>query len=124
VTDRPGGTADQPDGRTDGPGEPDAGRGSAGTPPAGLQAYPGQGGMSDQGGMSGRSSSAAGRASSPPHPPGPGPGTSATGGPAAADPEEEWPDDAGPAGGASGPTGMELIERQLGGTIIEEIDES
>ena len=31
--------------------------------------------------------------------------------------------DAGPADGGAGPTGMELIERQLGGTIIEEIDE-
>ena len=37
--------------------------------------------------------------------------------------DEEWPDDAGSAGGGSGPTGMELIERQLGGTVIEEIDE-
>jgi DNA polymerase III subunit gamma/tau len=119
VTDRPGGTADRPDGHTDGPGGPGAVRGSAGTPPAGFQAHPGRGGMSGPGG------GAAGRASSPPRTPGsrPGRGTSATGGPAAADPEEEWPDDAGPADGASGPTGMELIERQLGGTIIEEIDE-
>jgi hypothetical protein len=37
--------------------------------------------------------------------------------------EEEWPDDAGPADSGTGPTGMELIERQLGGTVIEEIDE-
>jgi hypothetical protein len=37
--------------------------------------------------------------------------------------DEEWPDDAGPAEGGPGPTGMELIERQLGGTVIEEIDE-
>jgi hypothetical protein len=37
--------------------------------------------------------------------------------------DEEWPDDAGPAGGGAGPTGMELIERQLGGTVIEEIEE-
>jgi len=29
----------------------------------------------------------------------------------------------GPADAASGPTGMELIERQLGGTVIEEIEE-
>jgi hypothetical protein len=43
--------------------------------------------------------------------------------PPAADYDEEWPDDAGPAGGESGPTGMELIERQLGGTVIEEIEE-
>ena len=45
------------------------------------------------------------------------------GGPAAADLTEEWPDDAGPAESSAGPTGMALIERQLGGTIIEEIDE-
>jgi DNA polymerase III subunit gamma/tau len=37
--------------------------------------------------------------------------------------DEEWPDDAGPAGGVAAPTGMELIERQLGGTVIEEIEE-
>jgi DNA polymerase-3 subunit gamma/tau len=37
--------------------------------------------------------------------------------------EEEWPDDAGPAGGAAGPTGMELIQRELGGKVIEELEE-
>jgi hypothetical protein len=46
--------------------------------------------------------------------------------------DEEWPDEAaGPAdpGGPGGPggsgalTGMELIQRQLGGRIIEEIEE-
>jgi DNA polymerase III subunit gamma/tau len=37
--------------------------------------------------------------------------------------DEEWPDDAGPPGAAAGPTGMELIERQLGGRVIEEIEE-
>ena len=42
--------------------------------------------------------------------------------PPAAD-DEEWPDDAGPAAGGAEPTGMELIERQLGGTVIEEIEE-
>jgi DNA polymerase III subunit gamma/tau len=36
---------------------------------------------------------------------------------------EEWPDDAGPAGDAPAVTGMELIERQLGGRVIEEIEE-
>jgi len=40
-----------------------------------------------------------------------------------ADHDEQWPDDAGTAGGGSGPTGMELIERRLGGTVIEEIEE-
>src|SRR5690349_2765494 len=43
--------------------------------------------------------------------------------PPAPDYDEEWPDDAGPAGSGGGPTGMELIERQLGGTVIEEIEE-
>ena len=43
--------------------------------------------------------------------------------PPPADYDEKWPDDAGPAGSGSGPTGMELIERQLGGTVIEEIEE-
>jgi DNA polymerase III subunit gamma/tau len=43
--------------------------------------------------------------------------------PPPADYDEKWPDDAGPAGSGSGPTGMELIERQLGGTVIEEIED-
>jgi DNA polymerase-3 subunit gamma/tau len=43
--------------------------------------------------------------------------------PPAPDYDEEWPDDAGPAGGGAQPTGMELIERQLGGKVIEEIEE-
>ena len=43
--------------------------------------------------------------------------------PAAPPGPEEWPDDAGPAGDAPGPTGMELIQRQLGGQVIEEIEE-
>jgi hypothetical protein len=42
---------------------------------------------------------------------------------AAADLDEEWPDDAGPAGDGPGLTGMELMKRQLGGTVIEEIEE-
>jgi DNA polymerase-3 subunit gamma/tau len=40
--------------------------------------------------------------------------------------DEEWPDDAtgrGDPGGSGGLTGMELIQRQLGGRIIEEIEE-
>ena len=118
----PGGAADRPDGFAGGPGTPGGMQSSAGTPPAGFQAHPGRGGS---GGMSGAGGGAPGRASSPSRPPEPRPrsGTSATGGPAAAGLEEEWPDDAGPAPGGAGPTGMELIERQLGGTIIEEIDE-
>ena len=120
ATGQAGASARLPDGPgTDG-GAPDGGvRGGAGTSPARLQARPGQGGRSGAGG------GAAGRGSSLPRPPGPrsGAGTSSPAGPAA-DPEEEWPDDAGPADGGGGPTGMALIERQLGGTIIEEIDES
>jgi len=116
----PGDTTDRPGGSADGPGAPGGMQGNAETPPGGFQAHRGQGG---QGGMSGAGGAPAGRrASSPPRPPQPrsGRGTSA---PAATDPEEEWPDDAGPADGGAGPTGMELIERRLGGTVIEEIDE-
>jgi DNA polymerase-3 subunit gamma/tau len=43
--------------------------------------------------------------------------------PPAAGYDEQWPDDAGPVGGGAEPTGMELIERQLGGKVIEEIEE-
>jgi hypothetical protein len=42
---------------------------------------------------------------------------------AAADLDEEWPEDTGPAEDRPGPIGMELIERQLGGTVTEEIEE-
>jgi DNA polymerase III subunit gamma/tau len=42
--------------------------------------------------------------------------------------DEEWPDDAGEGGGPVGPVdglvGMELIQRQLGGKVIEEIEEA
>ena len=76
--------------------------------------------------MPGAGGAATGRPSSPPRRP-PEPrsagGASSPAGPAVSNPDEEWPDDAGPAAGEAGPTGMELIERQLGGTIIEEIDE-
>ncbi len=115
ATDRPDDSAARPD-RT---GADGVVPGSAGTPSAGFQAHPGQGGRS------GADGGAAGRASSSRRPPGPrsGAGTPSPGAPAAADLEEEWPDDAGPVDDAGGPTGMELIERQLGGTIIEEIDE-
>ena len=52
------------------------------------------------------------------HPASPGPQ-------AAAFAEEEWPDDAGPAGtGTEDLTGMELIRRQLGGRVIQEIEDS
>ena len=120
ASDRPSGMADRPDGSADRPGAPGGMQGSAGTPPAGSRASSG-----GPGGMSGAGGGAAGRASSPPRPPEPRSDgrTSSPGAPAAADLEEEWPDDAGPAADGAGPTGMELIERRLGGTIIEEIEE-
>jgi DNA polymerase-3 subunit gamma/tau len=44
---------------------------------------------------------------------------------AAAFAEEEWPDDAGPVGtGTEDLTGMELIRRELGGRVIQEIEDS
>jgi len=109
-------------GRPDRPGADGGVQGSAGTPSGGFQGHPGRGGSDGRPGAGG---GAAGRASSRPQPPEPrwGAGTSSPDGPAATDLEEEWPDDAGPADAGGGPTGMELIERQLGGTIIEEIDE-
>ena len=55
-------------------------------------------------------------ARSRPAPPGPQPAAFA---------DEEWPDDAGPAGGGTEDlTGMELIRRQLGGRVIQEIEDS
>jgi DNA polymerase-3 subunit gamma/tau len=118
-TDRPSGVADRPGGSADRPGATGGMQDNAGTQPGGFQAHPGQGGS---GGRSGAGGATAGRASSPPRSAEPrsGGGTAA---PAPAGLAEEWPDDAGPADGGAGPTGMELIERQLGGTIIEEIDE-
>jgi hypothetical protein len=92
--------------------------GGTGTPPSGFPASPGGPGGTSGGGAARPTASAP-----PPPEPRAGGGTSAANGPAAAaDLAEEWPDDAGPAAGP-GPTGMELIERQLGGTIIEEIEE-
>jgi DNA polymerase-3 subunit gamma/tau len=126
----PGGAADRPDGMparpgdsaANGPGAPGRMQSNAGTPPGGFQAHQGRGGS---GGMPGTGGAATGRPSTPPRPPETrsAGGASSPGGPAASDLEEEWPDDAGPADSGAGPTGMELIERQLGGTIIEEIDE-
>jgi DNA polymerase-3 subunit gamma/tau len=123
ATDRPGGAADRPDGAADGPGAPGAPGvmpGGRGTPPAGSQAS-----SRRPGGSSGAGGGAAGRAPAAPRPPEPRSrgAASSPGDPAAADLTEEWPDDAGPAESGAGPTGMALIERQLGGTIIEEIDE-
>jgi DNA polymerase III subunit gamma/tau len=99
------------------------GAGDAGRAPGDQAAA---GGYQAAGGApEGTAGGSARRASSAPRTPGPNPagGPAARGGPTAADLDEEWPDDAGPAGAAAGPTGMELIERQLGGTVIEEIEE-
>jgi DNA polymerase-3 subunit gamma/tau len=121
TSDRPSGMAARPAGSADLPGAPGGMQGSAGRPPAGSRASSG-----GPGGMSGAGGGTAGRASSPPRPPEPRSDgrTPSPGAPAAADLEEEWPDDAGPAAGGAAPTGMELIERRLGGTIIEEIEET
>ena len=109
----PGGATDRPDDPAGRPGT----RGSAGTPAPGHRAAAGGPGGTAKAGAPGRRAPAAPRM----------PGPRAGGGPAApsspAGLDEEWPDDAGPADGGAGPTGMELIERQLGGTVIEEIEE-
>jgi DNA polymerase-3 subunit gamma/tau len=123
----PGGTSDRGDdsaggsgggsGGTSGrPGRPGAGAAS-GTPAGGHQSAPGGAAAADG---PGRGAPAASRMPEPRS----GGGTSSSSGPAAGGSlEEEWPDDAGPADTPPGPTGMELIERQLGGTVIEEIEE-
>jgi DNA polymerase-3 subunit gamma/tau len=49
------------------------------------------------------------------HAPSPGPAAVAN---------EEWPDDATGPGAADGLSGMELIQRQLGGRVIEEIEDT
>ena len=102
----------------DGPGAPPGGSTSGSVAPGGQGAAKGGPGSSPEGAGSARRAPAAapaqptGRETAVPDAP-----------PPAADDDEEWPDDAGPARGESGPTGMELIERQLGGTVIEEIEE-
>ena len=98
-------------------------------PPAGPQpgsrtrgpaAAPHDGGparaVKDPGGPSTASGQQASPAGSRPVPPGPQPAALA---------DEEWPDDAGPAAaGREDLTGMELIRRQLGGQVIQEIEDS
>ena len=84
----------QPEGRTRGP------------------AAPPEGGRAAEGSVAG------GRQTEPRSRPAPPP---QAGGPA----DEEWPDDAsGPGTGAEDLTGMELIRRQLGGRVIQEIEDS
>jgi DNA polymerase-3 subunit gamma/tau len=117
------------------PGGPDAGLGGPGAQPGAPQAGPApSGGPGSPGGpaMPGGPHAAAGGSGNvagtrgAAAPAGPAPGTrrvSAASSPTAAGHEEEWPDDAGSAGGGAAPTGMALIERQLGGRVIEEIEE-
>jgi DNA polymerase-3 subunit gamma/tau len=72
--------------------------------------------VKDPGGPSAASGQQASPGRSRPVPPGPQP---------AAPADEEWPDDAGPAAaGREDLTGMELIRRQLGGQVIQEIEDS
>jgi DNA polymerase-3 subunit gamma/tau len=117
ATDRPGGSGGRP-------GAPGGAGAAAGRPGQRASAT---GYQAATGGPGGTAAAAAPgrRPSSAPGLPearaGGGPASSA--GPAAAGLGEEWPDDAGPADDAAGPTGMALIERQLGGTVIEEIEE-
>ena len=87
--------ASQPEGRTRGPGAvPEGGRTRKSPAAGGQQAEP--------------------RRSRPGPPP-----------QAAGFADEEWPDDAsGPGSGAEDLTGMELIRRQLGGRVIQEIEDS
>ena len=102
---------------------------SSSDPPAGPQpgsrtrgpaAAPDDGGparaVKDPGGPSAASGQQASPTRSRPVPPGPQPAALA---------DEEWPDDAGPAAaGREDLTGMELIRRQLGGQVIQEIEDS
>jgi DNA polymerase-3 subunit gamma/tau len=120
------GPAVAPRGAMDRPDDPAASPGAPGGPGAmsGGSGTPADRPAASPGGGPGAGDGAAGRKASAPRPPGPRAGATSSPAipPAAGDIAEEWPDDAGPAEGA-GPTGMELIERQLGGTIIEEIEE-
>jgi hypothetical protein len=115
----PGGPTDRAGHHAGRAGALGAASGGTGTPPGGHQPATG-----DPGGPGGAVMAGvpARRAPAAPHTPGPRAGGGHIARPAAGM-DEEWPDDAGPAADAGGPTGMELIERQLGGTVIEEIEE-
>jgi DNA polymerase-3 subunit gamma/tau len=114
----PGGSraaAGGPGGRATAAGPGGSGGSGAAGGPGGHRAAAGGPGGASVGSSAGRTASSAAAArpvAEVPLPDGP-----------PADDEEEWPDDAGPGGNRPGPTGMELIERQLGGTVIEEIEE-
>jgi DNA polymerase-3 subunit gamma/tau len=103
----------------DGPGKPPGGSTAESVAKSGQQAAKGGPGSASERGGSAR------RDAPPPAQARPSGGEKSR--PAAPPPtgdhDEEWPDDAGPARGGAEPTGMELIERQLGGTVIEEIEE-
>jgi DNA polymerase-3 subunit gamma/tau len=103
----------------DGPGNPPSGPTSGKAAPGGQQAARGGPDSTSGRGGSGRRDTTSTAQARPSGRGKPLPNAQ----PPAPDYDEEWPDDAGPAGGGGGPTGMELIERQLGGTVIEEIEE-
>jgi len=110
-----------------GQGDPPPGPGGA-TPgsmaPGGQQAVRGEPGSSPEGGGSARRGAPSAAAARPADRETADRGTSVPDAPPPpADYDEEWPDDAGPAGNGPGPTGMALIERQLGGRVIEQIEE-
>jgi DNA polymerase-3 subunit gamma/tau len=117
ATDRPGGSGGRP-------GAPGGAGAAAGQPGQRASATGYQAATGGPGGTAAATAPGRRPSSAPGLPEaraGGGPASSA--GPAAAGLGEEWPDDAGPADDAAGPTGMALIERQLGGTVIEEIEE-
>jgi DNA polymerase-3 subunit gamma/tau len=115
-------------------GPPGTGHPEAGQPAAPRQGRParGQGGAPDNGRRTDRAAggpppgatrpSGAGQRPEPAQPSQPRVPPSP---PATALADEDWPDDTpGPGGAAADLTGMELIQRQLGGRVIGEIEES
>jgi DNA polymerase-3 subunit gamma/tau len=108
-------------GASSGPGSAvrgETGAPAAGTPEPGAEIPGGEIPSPRAGDSPARTRSRAGSAEAGPR--GPEPGHAPAADPAA----EEWPDDAGAAGGGTAvPTGMALIERELGGRVIEEIEE-
>jgi DNA polymerase-3 subunit gamma/tau len=115
------------------PGHPEPGHPEAGRPAGPRQGRParGQGGAPDNGRRTARAASGpppgaarpsgAGQRPEPSQPSQPRVPPSP---PATAFADEDWPDDAPGPAGAADLTGMELIQRQLGGRVIGEIEES
>jgi hypothetical protein len=145
VTARPGGdAAREPDtpwggpgeaGGSPGPGNPATAAGRAGDTDGPVTGGPVTGGPVTGGPAPGARAAASSEGSTPRAAGGQAPagGAAGAGGQAASAPApaqaagpavEEWPDDAGEAGGGTRlPTGMELIQRELGGKVIEEFEE-